>query len=94
MTEIHKTKPDEIEELFQTFQLSKQDELAGQQFNLSQRAVLHNLRAMYCQQKMAELFTPADVIGFAQREAELRGKIDLLSALLLPVEVPDEEIPN
>lgn len=85
---------DEVPELFQTYQLSKQEELQGQQLNDFQRGYLHNLRAFYAQQKLSQLFTPLDVIGYAQAEAELRGKIDLLTDLLTPPEIPLETEEN
>ena len=91
---MHKTKVDEISELFQTYQLSAQEELSGQQLTELQRGYLHNLRAIYAQQKISLLFTPQDVIGYAQAEAELRGKIDLLSDLLSPLEVPQDSSDN
>ena len=87
---MHLTKVDEIQELFQTYQVSSQEDLSGQRINEFQRAYLHNLRAMYAEQKLVLLFTPTDIVGFAQAEAELRGKIDLLTDLLASTEIPEE----
>ena len=91
---MHKTSVDEVPELFQTYQLSKQEEANGQQINEIQRAYLHNLRAIYAEQKLTLLFTPENILNFAQQEAELRAKIDLLTDLLSPIEVPTVESEN
>lgn len=87
------TTPDLLEQLFQTYQLEPKEELEGQQFNAFQRGYLHNLRASFAQQKLSYPFTPEDVIGYAQFEAEMTGKIDLLTALLT-FEPPTDESEN
>ena len=85
---MHLIKPEEIPNLFQTYHVTDQEDLSGQQINEFQRAYLHNLRAEYAAQKLAMPFTPNDIVGYAQAEAELVGKIDLLTMLLTPPEVP------
>jgi hypothetical protein len=87
----HLTKVDEVQELFQTYQIDSKEDLSGQQINEFQRAYLHNLRASYAEQKLNLAFTPDAIITFAQAEAELRGKIDLLSDLLAPIEITTDE---
>ena len=87
---MHLTKVDEISELFQTYQVSKQEDLSGQTINEFQRAFLHNLRAEKAQNLLNLLFTPDAVVKYAQDEAYLQGQIDLLTVLLLPPELPPE----
>lgn len=72
-------------ELFQTYVLSPQEEKDGKRLTELQRAVLHNLRAQIAQTKLNLVFTPENVINYAQQEACLTGQLDLLDELLTPV---------
>lgn len=43
---------------------------------------LQHLRGQYAEQKLKLKFDPHDTLGFAQQEAELQGRIDLLTTLI------------
>jgi len=80
---------------FVLFQLSQRDEKIGQQLTPLNKQVLHNLRTGYAEEKLALKFTPNDVLSFAQQEAELQGKILLLSYILECAEIaemPEEPV--
>ena len=85
------TRPENIQELFQTYQLDNKDEIAGQQINDSQRAYLHNLRALKAESLLNLLFDAKDIVKYAQDEAFLQGQIQILNELLTPPVVLTEE---
>lgn len=67
---------------FVKFPLSDKDVMLGQQLTTLNRQVIHNLRTDLAEEKLALKFTPNDVLSFAQQEAELQGKILILSYIL------------
>jgi len=71
-------------QLFTQFNLSPQEEKQGQTLNDIQRAYLHNMRADICAQKLGLIFTPNDIVGYAQQEAGFTMQIALLDELLTP----------
>ena len=82
--------------LFNRFTLSPQEEKDGKLLNDFQRAVLHNMRADFSQEKLNLTFTPENIVNYAQQEACLTGQISLLDIILadslpeIPME-PNEE---
>lgn len=68
---------------FQSWNLS-QDELAsGYRFSDEQLAVLHNEIATIAHNKINLKFDPSDPIKFAQIEADLAGQINILRYLII-----------
>ena len=67
---------------FMMFILNPEELMQGIMLNEYQKMHLRNRRSMYAELKINLRFNPADPLGFAQEEAELRAKIDLISELL------------
>ncbi len=80
--------------IFTVYDMQPKDELLGQQLNVNQRMVLHNLRAIKVEAKLNLRFTPENINKYLQDEAYLVGQIELLDALLEPVDVPDDSQPT
>lgn len=68
--------------IFNRFTLSPQEEKDGKLLNDFQRAVLHNMRADIVQNKLSLIFTPENIVNYAQQEACLTGQIALLDIIL------------
>ena len=67
---------------FTSYELTPQEELQGSIFNSLQLQVLHNHLAAYAEQKIALDYTPEHPLIFAQDEASLKAKIELLNYLI------------
>lgn len=75
-------------EIFSTYTLSPKEEYEGQRLNEFQRMYLHNLRAQKADAKLRMIFTPDNIVDFAQQDAYLAAQIELLDALLAPLNPP------
>jgi hypothetical protein len=67
---------------FTSYSLTQDEELQGSIFSLLQTYVLQNELSICAMEKNALEFNPSDPIAFAQQEAALKGKIELLTYLL------------
>lgn len=64
------------------YSLSEAEYKAGSMFTLAQHQVIQNLIAEASEEKVALKYDPNNPVLFAQREAELQGKIGILKFLL------------
>lgn len=67
---------------FTSYQLSPEEEAAGQMLNLMQEMVIQNEIAVYAERRLNLLFDPANPVEFAQQEAHSKGAIEVLQYLL------------
>jgi len=67
---------------FTAYDLTEQEGLQGSILNTLQRQVMQNQLATIAEEKLRLEFNPEHPLLFAQREAELRGKLDLLDFLM------------
>lgn len=64
------------------FELTEFEQQSGQLLNIQNKQVIQNLIADYSEEKLQLNFDPEHVMHFAQAEAELKGKINILQYLL------------
>ena len=64
---------------FSEFELTPSETLAGQIFSVSQLQVLQNERILYIREKLNLQYTPDNLNDYLQKEASLKGKIDMLN---------------
>lgn len=76
---------------FVKFPVSDKEQILGQLLTNLNKQVLHNMRTEYAEEKLALKFTPNDVMTFAQQEAELQGKILILSYILDCAELAESD---
>ncbi len=67
---------------FTEYELTEQEELASRIFTVTQVQGLMNLRAAYARDKITLKFNPSNFNEYIQQEAELQGKILLLTVLI------------
>lgn len=67
---------------FLHYLLSPDEARRGQQLNVEQVMVLKARQAVYAEEKINLFPEPGAIRKFIQREAELRGKIDLIQELI------------
>lgn len=67
---------------FTSYDLTPEELLQGSILNTIQLQVLHNHLADYAEQKIALNYDPEHPLIFAQDEASLAGKIDILNYLI------------
>lgn len=67
---------------FTTYDLDDAAVLQGSVYNELQLQVLHNHLATYAEEKIALDFDPEKTLQFAQDEASLKGKLELLQYLI------------
>lgn len=68
--------------LFTSYNLSEEEQLASYQLTTLTKMMLQNELSLAAQEKLALKFDPLNPINFAQREAELAGKIGILQYIL------------
>lgn len=68
--------------LFTRYDLSEEEQLAGQQLTISNIQVIQNLICTLAEEKTTLKFDVHDQMAFVQREAELQGQIAILQMLL------------
>lgn len=71
-----------IPNIFSTYELTPQEEDAGQVLTYEQRCVLQNKLAEVAQSKLVITFDTLNPAAFAQDEAYLRGQLDVINWLL------------
>jgi len=74
--------PTPIPTVFSSYTLSEEEELHGQTFTNLNIAVLQNIRCQAAQDKLNLDFTPNDVLTYSQKEAYLKGQLDLIQYLM------------
>jgi len=67
---------------FQSFELSPEEEVLSKTFNELQLARIYNERAIVANEKVNLKYTPDNVQQFLQQEAELQGKMNVLDFLI------------
>lgn len=67
---------------FQQWEFTSEEELYAYQFNDLNLKALQNEIAIAAQEKIALTFDPLNPVRFAQQEAELAGKIEILQYLI------------
>jgi hypothetical protein len=67
---------------FQKFELSEEEQRAGQALSLASKAVIHNLIVDAAEKKIGLTLDPLNINSYVQEEAYLRGQIDVLQYLL------------
>ena len=81
---------------FSSYNLSPEEQLEGQKLTVAQVRVLQNLLASYAEEKIHLTVDPTNVNIFLQQEADLKGKIDVLTYILdlseASKEIPDVEM--
>lgn len=78
--------------LFQSWELSRQEYLTGSIFTNLQIQCIQNQVAQAMQQKTLLKFNPDNIIAYAQQEAELQGQIIALQFLLSTSEEAAREL--
>lgn len=78
-------------EIFAVYTMSPKEEYEGQRLNEFQRMYLHNVRAQKAEMKLRMVFTPDNIIDFAQQDAYLAAQIELLDTMLSPIEPSQTE---
>lgn len=79
---------------FSSFELLEEEELQGQILNQYQVMVMQNRLADFAAQRLALKLDTNKPAEFAQAEAELHGKIDLLTLMLQSSEEAKERLAN
>jgi len=79
---------------FTQFSHSSLEQLEGVNFTQLQREVIQNLISEAALEKVALLFNSNNPLQFAQQEAELQGKIEILEYLLLQFESISQLVVN
>jgi hypothetical protein len=72
----------QIPNQFTLFELTENEQLAGQHLSIAQTQVIQNMLSEYCIQKLNLPYTPNDHMAYVQAEAELTGQIGILKAIL------------
>ncbi len=67
---------------FASFDLTKEEYIAGCMLSTNQKAVIQNIIAETAEEKINLVFDPLNPVKFAQQEADLAGKIAILRYLL------------
>jgi hypothetical protein len=67
---------------FSSFQLTSEEQISGSIYSLVQLQVLQNLLSESAHSRIALNYDPLNPVDFAQQEAFLKGKIELLSYLI------------
>lgn len=68
--------------VFTKYNLSEEEQLAGQQLTISNVQVIQNLICSLAEERIGLKLDPNNVLPFMQREAELIGQIGILQMLL------------
>ena len=71
-----------IETSFQAYNLTEEELQHARNVSPEQRMYYQTLLASAAEEKLAEEYDPLNPLRFAQREAYLRGQIDILNMLL------------
>ncbi len=71
-----------IPHTFNRYELSDEEQRAGQALTLSNSAVIQNLIAEKAEAKIGLILDTKDIEAYMQNEAYLRGQIDILNYLL------------
>lgn len=74
--------PKLLESLYTRYQLSEEEVKQATSFTLLQMQFLQNELAITAEEKITTTYDPLNPVAFAQREAELAGKIGILQYLL------------
>lgn len=83
-----------LENAFQQWSLSAEEQVQGSLLQDLQKKVIQNEIAIAAQEKLALKFDSGNPLLFAQQEAELAGKIGILSFLLQQSELAAETLRN
>lgn len=67
---------------FKTFDLTPTEQATAQQLSTLNVQFIQNLRAQVAEEKLNLPFTPNDILSYTQKEAHLKGQLDVLSYLL------------
>jgi hypothetical protein len=67
---------------FNRYELSEDEQRAGQALSLSNQAVIQNLIASISEEKLHLVLDANNITAYAQQEAYLRGQLDILRHLL------------
>lgn len=71
-----------IESSFTAFKFTAEEVVVARTLSPEQRAYYQTLLADAAEEKLAEEYDPINPLRFAQREAYLRGQMDILNTLL------------
>jgi|SRR5712664_2215165 len=74
--------PIPIESSFTAFKFTAEETIAARTLNPEQRAYLQTLLCDAAEEKLAEEYDPQNRLRFVQREAYIRGQMDILNLLL------------
>jgi len=78
--------------LFQSWELSRQEYLTGSILTTLQIQCVQNQIAQVMQQKTMLKFTPDNIVAYAQQEAELQGQLIALQFLLSTSDEANREL--
>lgn len=67
---------------FTSYELSEDEQRAAHTLSSLNISFIQNLRAAVAEEKLALEFTPNDLNTFLQREAHLKGQLDVLNYIL------------
>jgi hypothetical protein len=67
---------------FNRYEMTEDEQRAGQALSLSNQAVIQNLIATIAEEKLHLVLDANNITAYAQNEAYLRGQLDILRHLL------------
>ena len=77
---------------FTRFQLTEEQTLQGSILSANQAVVIQNQISEIAEEKLNLEFTPNDPLSFAQQEAYLKGKLDILMWVLAASDAAQAEV--